>query len=176
MIVVEGFDGSGKSTLCKLLSAALKLPVETIGGPTKDVQDVIKCLDKSYAALSRDSIKDRTTYVSESVYSSLSDPAKAAMALTSINDISRITWRKRIVMVYCRPPTGFLINELALHEDKAHDPPGHMDRVRRQAPFLIDFYDVVVRMVARQRVRVIEYDRTKDKIEPVIEQLRGLFR
>lgn len=161
MIVVEGFDGSGKSTLAEKISEVWGWPVLHTGGPTKDVPDVKRCLDRSLIRLRSRCVQDRTTYVSEAVYSSLSHPAKAAVALAAIPDMARATSTNNVILIYCRPPTGFLINALAEHQDKEHDPDGHMDRVRREAPWLIGFYDTVIEMVSRQRVTVLRYDRTK---------------
>lgn len=176
MIIVEGFDGSGKTTLCEHLATAMGWPVQKCGGPTRDAHDLRRWLDRGYQAMREKSVKDRTTCVSESVYQSLSDPARSAMALHAITDLQRITTSHRLVLVYCRPPTSFLIDALITHKDKAHDTPAHMEKVRRQAMWMIEYYDTVIALAARQRVRIVTYDRTKQKPEAVIKQAQSQLR
>lgn len=154
MIVVEGFDMSGKSTLANILGAELGWPVLHTGGPTRDEADVVSCLLRSLQRMQKRCVQDRVTHVSESVYSMTEFPTKAALALDAIREIP-----PTVMMIYCRPAPEFLVRALAdEHREKAWDTQDHMYRIRRDAATMIAFYDTVMAMVER-RVDVIRYDR-----------------
>lgn len=168
MIVIEGFDCSGKSTLATRLSNAIGWPVLHTGGPTHTVDDVVACLSRSRLRWRRRIIQDRITHVSESVYSHLSYPLKSARALDAIAQIP-----SNVLMIYCRPPPGYLLNAiLKEHRRESWDSAEHMSRVLRDAPGMIAFYDTVMAMVAL-RCNVHVYDRLA---EPDAESIIALAK
>ena len=65
-IVLEGFDGSGKSYLSKALSGELGMPIVWPGGPPKDVSDML--LRLHHQLETTNTIFDRVTSVSEACY------------------------------------------------------------------------------------------------------------
>lgn len=157
MIIVEGFDASGKSTLAKKIADMLGWPILHTGGPTSDEADVVSCLIRSQLRWGKKVVQDRVTHVSESVYSHLEFPAKAARALDAIREIS-----PHVFVVYCRPPPEFLLNALfEEHRQQVWDTDDHLERVRRDARSMIAFYDTVMAMVAL-RCHVHAYDRSRE--------------
>lgn len=155
MIVVEGFDASGKSTLAKRIADLLDWPILHTGGPTTDEVDVMTCLHRSEQRMRMRVVQDRITHISESVYSHLEFPAKAARALDAIREIPSTTF-----VVYCKPPPEFLIDALTHeHEQHAWDTGDHLERLHRDARSMIAFYDTVMAMV-RLRCPVYIYDRS----------------
>lgn len=157
MIVVEGFDASGKSTLAKRIAEMLHWPVLHTGGPTSDEADVIACLMRSRSRWQKKVVQDRVTHISESVYSHLEFPAKAARALEAIREIP-----PTVFMVYCKPPPEFLTNALIEeHRQQAWDTNDHLERVHRDARSMIAFYDTVMAMVSL-RCQVHVYDRSRE--------------
>ena len=164
MIVVEGFDGSGKSTLALKIGRALTWPIVHTGGPTKDEDDVIRCLMRSRNRMGLHNVQDRITHVSEACYSMLTKPKQAALAVQCLRDFN-----DRVTVIYCRPPTDFLLEEVTRHVDKEHDPPGHMDVVRSNARQMIAIYDTVMQVVGH-RTGLIVYDRTIDGTDEQIVQ------
>ena len=158
MIVVEGFDASGKSTLAKKSADRLGWPVLHTGGPTTDEADVIACLHRSKMRWQKKVVQDRITHISESVYSMTEFPAKAARALDAICEIPPTAF-----VIYCKPPPEFLMRALREdHKAKSWDTDDHMDRVERDAAQMIAFYDTVMAMVSL-RCQVHIYDRTVDQ-------------
>lgn len=153
MIIVEGFDGSGKSTIAQRISAMIGWPVLHTGGPTSDEEDVLKCLVRSRIRMRKAVIQDRVTHISESVYSMLENPRKAALAIRSLHEVRNVT------LVYCRPPTHALLDAIGTHRAKAHESAEHVSRVIETAEQLIAIYDTVIAVVA-ERCDLIHYDWT----------------
>lgn len=169
MIVVEGFDASGKTTLATRIAERLRWPVLHTGGPTTDEADVLACLIRSRQRMQKKCVQDRITHVSESVYSMTEFPAKAARALDAIREIP-----STVMVVYAKPPPEFLVEAL-LHEHRqqAWDTNDHLERVHRDARTMIAFYDTVMAMV-ELRVPVIRFDRSRpgetEKILKLVEE------
>ncbi len=155
MIVVEGFDCSGKSTLADAIAARKGWPVVHTGGPTKDVSDVIHCLHRSRMRMVQSVVQDRITHISEAAYSGLYDPKRAGWAFAHLHEIG-----PPVCVVYCRPPTEVMIEGLLSHKDKAWDTEGHMTRVAEQARHIITLYDTIMEVV-KQRNKIILHDRTQ---------------
>lgn len=143
MIIVEGFDGSGKSTLARRIGERLGWEVLHTGGPTTDETDVLPCLLRSRQRMKQRVVQDRITHVSESAYSMLTHPNKAARALDNLRDIG-----PQVLVVYCRPPTEFLIQELSAHVRKEWDNDDHMTMVVGNARQIIAAYDTIMSVVA----------------------------
>lgn len=167
MIIVEGFDCSGKSTLANRIAGRLGWPVLHTGGPTRDEADVVSCLVRSRTRWQKRVVQDRITHISESVYSHLEFPAKAARALDAIREIP-----PTVLVVYCKPPPEYLLDALAHeHRQQAWDTNDHLERVRRDARSMIAFYDTVMMMV-RLRCPVHVYDRSR---EPSAESIMKII-
>lgn len=156
MIVVEGFDTSGKSTLADAIGAEFKLPVLHTGGPTTSISDVMMCLARSEARLHERCVQDRITHVSESVYSMLTAPSKAALAIARLEKLSD-AW----VVIYCRPPRQVMLDAIRAHELKNHDTPEFISFVAKNSDHLITIYDTIMTRVSNiSGIRFIMYDRT----------------
>lgn len=154
MIIVEGFDGSGKSTLANLIGDLLGWEVLHTGGPTTDEADVISCLLRSRQRMRHRCVQDRITHISEAAYSLLSHPQKAARALDNLRDI-----HPQLTVIYCRPPTEFLVQEMSAHVRKEWDNDDHMSMVVANSRQIIAIYDTIMAVVAL-RVDVLTYDRS----------------
>lgn len=155
MIVVEGFDGSGKSTLARAIAEKLNYGLVHTGGPTKDVGDVMLCLNRSRQRMALKVVQDRITHVSEAVYSMIQAPKKAAPAIMALRQI-----HDGITMIYCRPPTEFLLEALKNeHIQKGYDSPQHMDHVLSNARQLIGIYDTIMEIVSHY-TGLYTYDRS----------------
>lgn len=154
MIVVEGFDFSGKSTLAQAIGDRLGWPVVHTGGPTTDVDDVRRCLRRSRERFSQPNVQDRTTHISEACYSAVSHPAKAALALYSMREVTH-AW----LVIYCRPDIGKMVNAFMQdHVAKTHDNYDALRQTREDSNYIARYYDTVMELVA-EYTTVIRYDR-----------------
>lgn len=171
MIVVEGFDCSGKSTLAARIGDMLGWPVLHAGGPPGSLSGVIEGLARCEERWCQPVIQDRITHISESAYSHLASPRTAACALTSIQ---HIPWT--VMVIYCRPPTEFLLDAFQhAHTRQAWDTDAHLNQVRRDAQAIITFYDTVMAMVSH-RCRVYTYDRSTDPTaDAILAEVKSKF-
>lgn len=156
MIIVEGFDGSGKSTLAAAIAKRASVPLLHTGGPTTSTSDVLMCLTRSENRMRERCVQDRVTHISESVYSMLTSPMKAALALERLEEVKHAK-----LIIYCRPPLATLMQALAAHKDEEYDTPAFMTFVRQNAMALISIYDTVMNRVSNiHGIRFMMYDRT----------------
>lgn len=167
MIVVEGFDGAGKTFLTDQIASRLGWPSYHTGGPTKDMEDVMRCLRRTYMRFLENCVQDRCTHISESVYSILTRPLQAAEAMSRLYEL-----RAAKVLVYCRPPTHVLMEAVRHHTPKGHDTPEHVACIIQQAQELISVYDAIVES-ASVHVDVVRYDRTVHVFDWVMGEIHA---
>lgn len=166
MIVVEGFDGTGKSTLSEALGKELGWPVYHPGGPTKDLMDVAACLHRSNLRYSERCVQDRCTHISESVYSMMTRPDRAALALSHLGNL--MTPR---VVIHCRIPSHVVLDRIRNHVAKEHETEEHVRSVIENAAALLGIYNTVMALVERHRlVRV--YDHTRHDLQAFIRTVK----
>lgn len=167
MIIVEGFDAAGKSTLAAKIGSALGWEVLHPGGPTKDEQDVYNCLLRSLARMRQRCVQDRVTHISEAAYSMLTYPEKSATALNAIREVAAAE-----LIIYCRPPTEVLLEGLRNHRLKEHDDFLEIEKVMNNAPMIIRTYDTLMHLVASYvGVRLLKHDFTDPASETHILQI-----
>lgn len=172
MIIVEGFDCSGKSTLAAKLGETLGWPVLHPGGPTSSAEEVINCLIRSLNRMKQRCVQDRVTHISEAVYSMLTNPRKSALAINSVREVACAE-----LIIYCRPATEIILEKLRDHRLKEHDDILKLDRVLEDAPTLIRLYDTVMHLVgAYAGVRLLKHDWADPNSEShIIEIVRRKF-
>lgn len=145
MIILEGFDGAGKSTL----ATKLKFPIKHAGGPPKTLEQLKKNLMDQMLECGNKVILDRITCISHQVYGdNMFDPRLMAY-LHSMMDC------KNTVLVYCRPPDHVLM-DFSKHEVKDHDTEEHIEDLKRNMATYIDRYDQLM-----SKVTHVRYDYTK---------------
>jgi len=170
VIVVEGYDCTGKTTLVEKISTWTGFVVRHSGGPPKDLNHVRRCLARCASRMTGPIIQDRVTQVSEGVYGMLCRPSMSALALSRVSDL-----RFARLLVYCRPGIETILNRLQTHQLKDHDSVEHAEYVLRKAETMIAIYDTVIEM-ARPYVDVFVYNYERvnvdmHELQPVLEEL-----
>lgn len=146
VIIVEGPDGSGKSTLVKNLKSRFVLKsLKTIKhGPPADAQDLYeRCRDLLMEATESGNhcIIDRFGLIGEQIYGPIlrgkdlwvEIPQKKQEILTAFNTLNPF-------IIYCRPPAT-IIASLANHEVKSYDTPEHLQALQDNQLLIIKSYD-----------------------------------
>jgi predicted HAD superfamily Cof-like phosphohydrolase len=130
LIVLEGPDFAGKSTLGKYLSDRLGLPLRHSGGPSKYPGEVNERADR-FAKDPGPAIYDRHPVVSQNLY---------AMALA--NGAEMVTTDRELrfyeshpLIIYCRPVRDFE------HIPSEHTPPGYEHSIAAHYDDLVKLYD-----------------------------------
>lgn len=142
MIILEGPDGGGKSTLAQALSEALGVPRHHSGGPPKNAQEIAQRHRRVLEAL-RDRkpiIFDRVPAVSDPIYGPIIRGA------TPITHDMVLELRDALVLpiIYCRPPISVLLRVQDGHEVKEHETEEHVRGVMQHQQKIIEAYDQVM--------------------------------
>lgn len=131
MIVLEGPDSSGKTTLAERLARDLKKTVVHSGGPPKSDAEMLHRVHTAIHRSSHDVIYDRFPVISDPIY------AKALGRSTVITRVHAIelSWCNPIV-IQCVSPSGLLTIQNGLF-----DTPEHAAGVVREHERLKHYYD-----------------------------------
>ena len=170
MIIVEGYDGSGKTTVAEKIGDRFELPVYHAGGPPDGELGVMSCAARSLSRMGVRCVQDRVTQVSHSVYSMLRKPRESAIALSRITDLKAAR-----LLIYCRPQLPTLLSNVERHVTKAHDTDAHNQFVKASANALYYVYDTVVAL-ASYNVAIAIYDYDNDDIDKLFKYIEGMIK
>ena len=146
MIIVEGPDSSGKSTLIQKLSSRLPLihikPIKH--GPPVDAEDLYeraKYILMEATKYQNNTIVDRFGLIGEAIYGPVCRgkdmwaeiPEKRQEIFSAFNTLNPF-------IIYCRPPANIIAN-LANHEVKEYDTPEHLKTLKDNQALIIRSYD-----------------------------------
>ena len=159
-IVVEGFDGCGKSTLVKALSEKLDLPVHHPGGPARGAVHARECAIQQLNLARQGVILDRITPISRLCYQSghaaglsLQDIWTQIRYLNAIREVAGIVW---------------CVHKSDNHDTEAkdYDTPEHLSDIQDRAVEIQTNYAMIM-----SDISAIKYDFTQQSVESVIEEL-----
>lgn len=116
MLVVEGPDGSGKTTLAERLSEELDWPIagKVVDSQMKAMTDLKKWTEENLAAGWQDTIFDRHRLLSEPIYGALRTSSERSELYDPL-------WQSRMykllvdaepLIIYCLPPLEEVLNNL----------------------------------------------------------------
>ena len=140
MIIVEGPDGGGKSTLVNRLSQEFQVPVHHSGGPPKSEGDIIS--RHSHMLENPRLIFDRAPAISDPIYGAILVRGSSLDA----GDLLDLLALHPLV-IYCRPPIEHLLKVQDGHEVKAHETQEHVSGVMCHQPEIIVAYDRLMVLV-----------------------------
>lgn len=168
IIILEGPDGAGKSTLAKELYAVLSQEDDTTivhHGPYKNIDGPE--LSKLYFAsmlpaitYDKHVILDRSWY-SEPVYAEVYRDAKSRITPSMRRMLERCALAKGAVVIYCRPPTEACLEAFGARDEYLDS----TTQLKAVAEKYDDWYDNFDGMP------VFEYDYTQHSIEDVLESI-----
>lgn len=107
MIVVEGPDGGGKSTLVRILSSHLKVPIanKVVGSDTKPLTDLVKWTEDNVSRGFQAMIFDRHRLISEPIYSPFRsyEPTAQFLDLGWVSDMTWNFYEAKPIIIYALP-------------------------------------------------------------------------
>lgn len=112
MLIVEGPDGAGKTTLIRRLSMDLKIPIapRVVGSDTQPLVDLAQWVEDNTSKGFQRTLFDRHRLISESIYG----PATRAKQDPKFSDLGwlqeqmNLFYGCRPLIVYCMPPIEFI--------------------------------------------------------------------
>jgi hypothetical protein len=107
VIIIEGPDGGGKSTLVQLLSERLKLPVadKVVASDTTAMVDLVKWTEENVEKGFQRTIFDRHRLISEPIYGPILKPRQDP-SFGDLAWMSDMVWRfyqAKPIVIYCLP-------------------------------------------------------------------------
>jgi len=155
LIIVEGPDGAGKSTLITRLVKDFGFPVYRSGGP-KDAENM-KRVVKEMATLALDPttvyLCDRTPWVSELVYSQALGRAPV-MPIEFIAPCFNLSQR----IIYCNLNDSVSMLSNMSREFKAHKPAEHTAAVVKNYQQVCNIYDELMDEIEAAGIDIFGYD------------------
>lgn len=162
MIIVEGLDNSGKSTLAAYLSAELGLPIHHPGGNPKSKEEVIE--RANFALDNHDKyIFDRTPFITEAVYCVLRNEDSW---LADQKELYARFENLQPVLIYCRPPDNYVL-DMRKHGLKDYDTPEYIEQLTTKHRSLLRIYDMLMR-----KLPCIAYDYTSDAPQNLLKRVK----
>lgn len=158
MIVIEGPDGAGKSTLIHRLLGQLPLRVLHGGGPPSSVAEL---RDRVWSSHQRYPVLDRWAAISELVY------GRVLRGETAIpeQELYAAIERFNPTIIYCRPPMDVLLSRLGnTHRpEKVYKSEEHCQEVISRYTKIVEAYDLLTQQLQELSIAtVVHYDHTKE--------------
>lgn len=133
-IILEGFDGAGKSTLAKILQDTFNIPRIHPGAPPKDPQVEQQMMRIQGAEAGNPIIYDRVTCISQQVY------RKRMFDEWYMSHLRKLSDNPDVLIIYCRPPDEVLLDPTH-HKPAAHDTPEMLQLVNDNLQLFVVSYD-----------------------------------
>lgn len=151
MIVAEGFDNTGKSTLMKRLEAYLKVSGHMSNGRPHNPSEMYQRM-MNYLSTPGISIHDRIHCISDQVYGPIL--RRENLFETPLGDAILAEFKATPhIIIYCRPPSQYILTGIDDREQ--------MDGVIDHARMLLDGYDRLIRkMISDIGWNIFIYDYT----------------
>ena len=171
LVIIEGPDGGGKTTLLKTLRERLSKQAFFIqsNSKIKTTEELVaysKFLVEAPDELTI--ITDRYPFFSEAVYGPLLRQKDLSMASIDSGEASKIGVRDNSLVIYCRPPWPTLKRNLENEPQRKG--------VKEKILFITKKYDTIIEEVKFGGVPVIQYDYSRCRpgdLTYIIEQIQG---
>lgn len=167
LVIIEGPDGAGKSTLIQNLVAMGGFVSIHTGGPPRDRQDLEDKLDKIKLAfdIAGDDILllDRHPAVSDPIYSKVS----GSRSFMTPGFLGEQVWSMHPVFVYCRGSADSMRKNIS-KTPKAHKSPEQLLQVIQHHGEIVQLYDAFFSLVPH-----IKYNWQTDSVLSLAGRLSG---
>lgn len=167
LVIVEGPDGAGKSTLIQNLIALGGFVSAHTGGPPRDKQDLEDKLAKVTASLDAAGhnilVLDRHPAVSDPIYSKVT----GSRSFATPGGLGEQVGALNPIFVYCRGSADSMRKNIS-KSPKAHKPSEHLLKVLQSHGEIVKLYDAFFALTPH-----IRYDWQKDSVLGLAEVLRG---
>ena len=168
MIILEGPDLGGKSTIANILVSVTGMRTHHFGGPPKSKEEIT---DRIKSAPSK-VIFDRHPCISEQVYGHMQNR-------TPVLDTE---YMDKLIMVYdplifyCNPGLSFLHSKMHFLKSKAHKSQEHVDFVRQNYDANYRRYEQVMAKLAKRGINIVKVHFQEVTAKFIEERLDEYYR
>jgi hypothetical protein len=155
MLIVEGPDNAGKSTLIGQIKETFNIESIHAGGPPKNLRDIETRRAAAFKNCLIGIVQDRNYLISDIVYGSV---LRKSPCYNNFRLLLQMLQLKPLV-IYCRPRLEQLL-EMKNHEVKAHETQEHVDSVVENQKTIVEHYDELMKIVG-MHTTVLTYDYNK---------------
>jgi len=170
IVIIEGFDNSGKSTLAKRLSEELNLEVVHPGGPPKNIAEVILRMNEQQSIFTFgtyvDFIYDRVTCISDQVYRQ--DKSYDTIFKYYISILEQY---KSVMLIYCRPSLEQMQN-FDDHVMQAHDTAEIVEHAKQKSSIIIAGYDKLIDEMYRSKMLINTFNFESEDAEKIYQRIK----
>lgn len=161
IVILEGPDNAGKSTLGKKLSVDLGVELVHPGGPPKNIVEVInRCQEQAQTFMLSsevDFIYDRVTCISDMIYRG---NKKYDNMFSICHAQLRLT--KNVVVIYCRP-SNERVKNFDDHVQKDHEDEAVVQHAKDNVDRIVSEYDAFMNSIMyNTHFTVLKYDFESD--------------
>ena len=162
MVILEGPDLSGKSTVGKMLAGITKLEIHHSGGPPKGTEEAIARVYDT----PQNKILDRHICISEQIYGNM---GRRNPKLT-VSYMDLWLYKNQPLILFCDPGLEFLLSQLHLLKEKPHKTQEHIEQVRSTYKTIYHKYvHLMNKLKTLTRVMYIDFNSvTKEELKVMI--------
>lgn len=160
MIILEGPDNSGKSTLAHLLSKELSMAVIHPGSAPGNKAEELKMILSQLSLMDAPVIHDRVTFISNMVYNIFRGENTGTNYGRYCREI-----RPPSKIIFCRPEYSDLLS-MDNHVIKDYDTRSHIDMINKNAIQIVTAYDYIMQFIPH-----IKYDYRNSKIDLILKYI-----
>ena len=156
IIIIEGFDNSGKSTLASRLSNELGLERVHPGGPPANIVAVMTRMDEQtqhfHCAHLVNFIYDRVTCISDACYRQNKSYAEIFKFYQDL-----LVAASKVMLIYCRPSDARLKN-FSDHINQEHDTDEIVEHAKSKSDIIIQSYDRLINRLSNDGLFIMSYN------------------
>lgn len=173
MLIVEGPDGAGKTTLMKHLATAILWPVaeRVVDKNTNAMVDLKKWTEENVAKGFQPLIFDRHRMISDPIYGPIMRPQSGRAEVYDIAwyaSMAQMFWDADPWVIFCLPPLGTVVDNLEFDEDN-DAVRGNIDRIYR------GYVSLAAHLEALGK-NVMTYDYTTEHPDVITRVIKALIR
>lgn len=165
-IILEGPDGTGKTTLGKRLGEEFGVPYFYAGGPPAGDKGIRETCELQLKRTASPCVLDRVSFISELCYRAVMDPVFVARSQVSVTRYLALALKNRPIIVFCMAEGGL---ERATRETYEED--DFTAQLRVHMPAIIARYHRVFAEIANGYRVLLRYDFTETTHDELIENI-----
>lgn len=164
LLILEGPDNAGKTTLAQTISKALKgkLTYFHPGGRPETITQELECIDEQMAYLKKGNVMlDRCTPISQQIYNH--DGVLTMIRQEALQDMLKLG----VLIIYCRPSTDRLLRtqDLTWRDGETDE---HKQKIIHNQHEYVHAYDMLMAQIPCIIYNFEDYEQAKTIVDKIV--------